>query len=60
MIINNEGQLIEHKTSEEFRKEFGLVWNLRQLGLSKIQNKKMLVKNPRIVFKETFREPRDF
>jgi len=37
---------------------FGLVWNLRQLGLRNIQNKKLLVKNPRIVFKETFRETR--
>ena len=56
LIINNKGELVEHKTSNEFRKEFGLVWNLRQLGLPKIQNKKLLVKNPRIVFNETFIE----
>jgi len=57
LIINNKGELLEHKTSCEFRKEFGLVWNLRQLGLPKIQNK-MLVNNPRIIFKQTFSGPR--
>ena len=59
LIINNKGELLEHKTSNEFRKKFGIVWNLKKWSFPKIQNQKIF-KNSEIGFKKNICNTGDF
>ncbi len=58
LIINNEGELLEHKTSNEFRKKFGIVWTLKKWSFPRIQNQK-LIKNSQVGLMENLGNPGD-